>query len=127
MKALVADDSAVMRKVMTGVLGQCGFLSVVHAHDGKQAVEWAGQEEFDLVIMDWDLPIMSGMDAVRTMRSQGRTMPIIMLAAEADQHRVLEALKSGATNFIIKPFEPATVMAKVKAVLGAAGAGASPA
>jgi len=54
-------------------------------------------------------------------------MPIIMLAAEADQHRVLEALKSGATNFIIKPFEPATVMAKVKAVLGAAGAGASPA
>jgi two-component system chemotaxis response regulator CheY len=117
MKALVVDESAVMRKVLTGALGQCGIRDVVQAKDGRQAVDSSSQQDFALVVLDWDLPVMSGLDAVRTMRAKGQTMPILVLAGESDQHRALEALKSGATDFVIKPFESATLVAKVKSML----------
>lgn len=121
MKALVVDDSAVMRKVLTGALSRCGISDVVQAGDGQQAVDAAKEQDFDVVLMDWNMPVMLGIDAVREIRALGKTMPIIMVTTEAEKSRVLEALKSGATNYIIKPFEPATIVSKIQAVLDKAG------
>lgn len=123
MKALVVDDSAVMRKVLTGALDRCGIKDVVHAADGQQAVDAAKEQEFDIVLMDWNMPVMLGIDAVREIRAMGKTMPIVMVTTEAEKERVIEALKSGATNFIIKPFEPATIVTKIKEVIDKAAAG----
>ncbi len=117
MKALVVDDSAVMRKVVIGALSRANITDVDQAADGKEAVDAVGKAEYDLVLMDWNMPNMLGIDAVKGIRALGKTMPIIMVTTEAEKGRIVEALKAGATNYIIKPFEPATIIQKITEVL----------
>ena len=124
MKALIVDDSGVMRKVLIGALSRAGIEDTVQAEDGAQAVMATAETEFDLVLMDWNMPNMLGIDAVRAIRAQGKTMPIIMVTTEAEKARVLEALKAGANNYIIKPFEPKTIVAKITETIEKAAAGA---
>ena len=120
MKALVVDDSAVMRKVLIGALGRAGITDVDQAADGQEAVAAAEANEYNLVLMDWNMPNMLGIDAVRTIRANGKTMPIIMVTTEAEKSRVIDALKAGAQNYVIKPFEPATIVNKIQEVLAKA-------
>jgi two-component system, chemotaxis family, chemotaxis protein CheY len=117
MKALVVDDSAVMRKVLIGALSRANINEVDQAADGQEAVTAAENSDYDLVLMDWNMPNMLGIDSVRAIRALGKTMPIIMVTTEAEKSRVIEALKAGANNYIIKPFEPATIVAKIQEVL----------
>ncbi|MBN2308072.1 MAG: response regulator [Candidatus Hydrogenedentes bacterium] len=118
MKALVVDDSAVMRKVLIGALARADITDVGQAADGQEAVDAVKAGEYDIVLMDWNMPNMLGIDAVKAIREQGKTMPIIMVTTEAEKSRVVEALKAGANNYIIKPFEPATIVSKIQNVLG---------
>lgn len=118
MKALVVDDSGVMRKVLIGALARVGITEVDQACDGKEAVVAAGKAEYGLVLMDWNMPNLLGVDAVREIRAMGQTMPIIMVTTEAEKVRVVEAIKAGATNYVIKPFEPKTIVAKIQSALG---------
>lgn len=120
MRALVVDDSAVMRKVLIGALGRAGITDVDQAADGQEAVAAAESKEYNLVLMDWNMPNMLGIDAVRTIRANGKTMPIIMVTTEAEKSRVIDALKAGAQNYVIKPFEPATIVSKIQEVLAKA-------
>ena len=120
MKALVVDDSAVMRKVLIGALGRANIDQVDQAADGREAVEAAKATDYGLILMDWNMPNMLGIDAVKAIRELGKTMPIIMVTTEAEKSRVIEALKAGANNYVIKPFEPATIVSKIQEVLGKA-------
>lgn len=120
MNALVVDDSAVMRKVLIGALGRAGISDVDQAADGQEAVSATESKEYNLVLMDWNMPNMLGIDAVRTIRANGKTMPIIMVTTEAEKSRVIDALKAGAQNYVIKPFEPATIVSKIQEVLSKA-------
>ena len=117
MKALVVDDSAVMRKVLIGALNRAEITEVEQAADGQEAVSACDTEDFDLILMDWNMPNMLGIDAVKAIRANGKTMPIIMVTTEAEKSRVIDALKAGANNYIIKPFEPATIVDKIQEVL----------
>ena len=117
MRALVVDDSAVMRKVLIGALGRANITDVDQAADGQEAVAATEANQYDIVLMDWNMPNMLGIDAVRTIRANGKTMPIIMVTTEAEKSRVIEALKAGAQNYIIKPFEPSTIVSKIQDVL----------
>ena len=117
MRALVVDDSAVMRRVLIGALGRANITEVDQASDGQEAVEAVGTNEYGLVLTDWNMPNMLGIDAVKAIRAAGKTMPIIMVTTEAEKSRVIDALKAGANNYIIKPFEPATIVAKIQEVL----------
>jgi two-component system chemotaxis response regulator CheY len=117
MKALVVDDSAVMRKVLVGALARAQISEVEQAADGQEAVDACEKDDFGLVLMDWNMPNMLGIDAVKAIRANGKSMPIIMVTTEAEKSRVIEALKSGANNYIIKPFEPATIVQKIQEVL----------
>lgn len=119
MKALVVDDSAVMRKVLIGALSRADITDVEQAADGQEAVDACDLEDFGLVLMDWNMPNMLGIDAVKAIRANGKTMPIIMVTTEAEKSRVIDALKAGANNYIIKPFEPATIVDKIQEVLDA--------
>ena len=123
MKTLVVDDSAVMRKVLIGALARASFTDVDQASDGAEAVAAASQNDYGLVLMDWNMPGMLGIDAVRAIRAQGKTMPIIMVTTEAEKSRIIDAIKAGANNYIIKPFEPGTIVAKIQDVLAKVGAG----
>ncbi len=117
MRALVVDDSAVMRKVLIGALGRANINEVDQAADGAEAVQAVQQNEYDIILMDWNMPNMLGIDALKAIREMGKTMPIIMVTTEAEKSRVLEALKAGATNYVIKPFEPNTIVGKIQEVL----------
>lgn len=117
MRALVVDDSAVMRKVLMGALGRMDIGDVDQACDGQEAVSMVEKSSYDLVLMDWNMPNMLGIDALKKIRENGHTMPVIMVTTEAEKSRVVEAIKAGASNYIIKPFEPATVLTKIQEAL----------
>lgn len=117
MKTLVVDDSAVMRKVLVGALSQAGVSNVDQACDGQEAVNMVAENEYALVLLDWNMPNMLGIDALKAIRASGKMMPIIMVTTEAEKPRVLEALKAGASNYVIKPFVPATIVQKIQEAL----------
>lgn len=121
MKALIVDDSAVMRKVLIGALDRAGITDVDQAADGVEAVEAVKSDDYALILMDWNMPNMLGIDALREIRALGCDTPIIMVTTEAEKSRVVKALKTGASNYIIKPFEPATIVEKIKATLEKVG------
>lgn len=114
MKVLVADDSALMRHVLVKILSEAGVESVVQAWDGQAAVQKVAEEAPDLVLMDWVMPNMTGIDAVRKIRASGNNVPIIMCTTEGEQNRVVDAIKAGANSFVVKPFDPEVIIAKVK-------------
>lgn len=121
MKTLLVDDSATMRKILINILATAGYEDVVQASDGQQAVdEVMKQDGIDLVLMDWNMPNMLGIDALKMIRAAGKTVPVIMVTTEAEKTRVLEALKAGANNYIIKPFKPETIIAKIQETLAKA-------
>lgn len=117
MKALIVDDSAVMRKIIINGLKELPITAFLEAGDGKEAIDISGNEELGLVLMDWNMPNVAGIDAVKAIRAQGKTMPIIMVTTEAEKARVILAMQSGANDYLIKPFTPADLLAKVKNAL----------
>ncbi|HUV50059.1 MAG TPA: response regulator [Anaerolineae bacterium] len=117
MKVLVADDSALMRHVLVKTLNEAGVQTIVQAMDGAMAVEKVAEENPDLVIMDWVMPNMTGIEAVKKIRASGNNVPIIMCTTEGERNRIIDAIKAGANDFVVKPFEPTTIMAKIKEIL----------
>ncbi len=117
MKILVVDDSAVMRKVLIDALAKVGYTDVGQAADGEEAVAAVMSEEYGLVLLDWNMPSMSGLDVLKAIRADGDSIPIIMVTTEAEKTRVIDAIKAGANSYIIKPFKPETISEKVQDVL----------
>ncbi len=115
MKALVTDDSVVGRRILVGILRhQCGFTDIVEATDGNEAVECVKEGGFDAVLLDWNMPTMLGIDALKAIRTFDSTVPIVMVTGVTDRARVVEAIAAGANNYITKPFGPKTVIKKVQ-------------
>ncbi|NUQ00315.1 MAG: response regulator [Armatimonadetes bacterium] len=121
MRVLVVDDSTVMRRIVINALATGGITEVSQAADGEEALLRAVAEEPDLILMDWNMPIMRGIDAVRAIRDHGLTTPIIMVTTESEKSRVLEALKAGANNYVVKPFDPQTLLDKIAATMPSDG------
>lgn len=118
MKALVVDDSLTIRRIVIKALSLVGISDATEAGDGAEAVKAATETDFDLILLDWNMPKMSGIDALRTLRQAGKKTPVIMVTTEAEKSRVIEAIKTGANDYLIKPFSPDQLAAKVKSVLG---------
>lgn len=114
MKALVVDDSMTIRRIIIKALGIVGINETVEAANGLEAVEAAKDSDVGLVLLDWNMPKMNGMEALKTMRAAGNKVPIIMVTTEAEKTRVIEAIKAGANDYLIKPFTPEQLAAKVK-------------
>lgn len=115
MKILVVDDSKAMRRhiinILSSKLGKpCEY---VEAEDGKEAVEKLKIFKCDLVLMDWNMPKMSGIDAVKKIRSLKIKTPIIMVTTNIEKSNVLQALKTGANNYVAKPFSDDILIQKV--------------
>jgi two-component system, chemotaxis family, chemotaxis protein CheY len=115
---LVVDDSAVIRKLLTNTIKRnCDVSEVVQATNGKEAVDAAINGEFALIVLDWNMPKMSGIAALKKIRGFDKSTPIVMVTSEAERSRVIEALEAGATNYFVKPFEPKTLVEKLKPLL----------
>jgi len=107
MRALVIDDSRAMRTILRGILAGLEF-DVVEAADGRQAVDILSEDhDFDLVLVDWNLPEMSGLEIVTEVRRdpQLASLPLLMVTTETESERVTQALQAGANEYIMKPFD----------------------
>ena len=102
--ALVADDSATMRKIIIRSLNAVGISSVVEAGDGAQAVALFEPGEFDLVLTDWNMPGKTGLEVTKEIRGRDATVPIIMITTEAEKGHVIQAIQAGVTDYLVKPF-----------------------
>ncbi len=121
MKALVVDDSMTIRRIVIKALGIVGITDATEAGDGAEALSAINQgDDFDLILLDWNMPKMSGIETLRAIRQAGRKTPVIMVTTEAEKSRVIEAIKTGANDYLIKPFSPDQLAAKVKNVIPAA-------
>ena len=120
MKVLVVDDSSAMRKILVSCLSMMGIAEADQAVDGEEAVTACETEEYGLVLMDWNMPKMLGIDALKQIRASGKKVPIIMVTTETEKNRVIEALKAGANNYIIKPFKPDQIKSKIEDTLAKA-------
>ncbi len=121
MKALVVDDSMTIRRIVIKALGMVGINETTEAGDGVEALEAVNRGgDFGLILLDWNMPKMSGIDTLRALRQAGNTTPVIMVTTEAEKSRVIEAIKTGANDYLIKPFSPDQLAAKVKNAIGAA-------
>jgi two-component system chemotaxis response regulator CheY len=120
MNVLVVDDFLTMRRILKNILKQVGFSNMHEAEDGAQALEIikSGNPKVDLVIADWNMPKMTGIELLKAIRADAATksMPVIMVTAEAQKSRVLEAVQAGVSNYIVKPFTAETVKAKLDQV-----------
>ncbi|MFO7245970.1 MAG: response regulator [Bacillota bacterium] len=116
-RILVVDDTAFMRLRLNNLLTEAGH-EVLEAENGQQAVERYAEAKPDLVLMDITMPVMDGLTALEQIRSQYPEARVIMCTAMGQQALVLRALKAGAKDFIVKPFEPQRVLTAVQRVLG---------
>jgi len=119
MKALVVDDSMTIRRIVIKALGIAGISETSEACDGAEAVAAAAADTFDIILLDWNMPKMSGIEALRAIRQEGNKTPVIMVTTEAEKSRVIEAIKTGANDYLIKPFTPDQLAEKVKGAVGA--------
>ncbi len=119
-KILVVDDMAAMRKILKTLLAQLGYKNVDEAEDGKQALEILRQNpnKYGLVITDWNMPNMTGIELVQAIRSDEKLkhLPILMVTAEAKKENVLAAIKAGVNNYIVKPFTAETLKEKIEKI-----------
>jgi two-component system, chemotaxis family, chemotaxis protein CheY len=108
MKVLVVDDFATMRKIIKNVLKQISLENVVEAENGKHALDILKKEEIDLIISDWIMPEMTGIDFLKACKQDEgiKNVPFLMVTAEAQKDCIMEAIKSGVDNYIVKPFTP---------------------
>jgi two-component system, chemotaxis family, chemotaxis protein CheY len=117
-KIMLVDDAAFMRMMIKDTLSKNGFTNVVEANNGEVAVTNYPVEKPDLVIMDITMPVMDGLEALRQIRGQDPGANIIMCSAMGQEGMVVDALKQGAKDFIVKPFKADRIMKTVKSILG---------
>jgi two-component system chemotaxis response regulator CheY len=113
-KTLLADDSGVMRKIILRALNALEINDVTEAVDGAEALEFFKEEKFDLVLSDWNMPNMTGLELCAAIRETGSTVPIFMITTEAETSRVLEAIQAGASDYLVKPFEQDVLLDKLQ-------------
>lgn len=119
-KILIVDDMSTMRKLIAKCVKDLGFTSFEEAGDGLLA--WTALETANppigLIISDWNMPNCSGLDLLKKIRASDKykNLPFLMVTAEAEQHQVVEAIKAGVSNYIVKPFTPQGLTEKLEAI-----------
>ena len=120
MKVLIVDDFATMRRILKNILKQIGFSNIAEAEDGKTALVQLKNRKFDLVLCDWNMPEMTGLELLQKVRSDDelKDTPFVMVTTEAHKDNILDAVKAGVSNYVVKPFTAETIGEKLKKVFG---------
>ncbi len=117
-KILLVDDAAFMRKMIKDTLTKNGYTEVFEAVDGADAVEKFSEIAPDLVFMDITMPNMDGLEALKAIRAKDGSANVVMCSALGQESMVMDAVRSGAKDFIVKPFKPDRVLKTVSTILG---------
>ena len=120
LKILAVDDSPTMRRIIINTLKRAGFNNVIEASDGKDALAKMKIERPNFIITDWNMPEMDGMTFVTTIRAtdEYKQLPILMVTTRSVQEDIVAAMKAGVNNYIVKPFTPDTLKAKIDQMVG---------
>ena len=125
MKIIIVDDMQTMLKIQKAMLTKLGYKNIEMANDGAEA--WPKIQEahdrgepFDFIVSDWNMPEMSGLDLLKNCRADDRfkTTPFLMVTAEAEQANVVEAVKAGVSNYVVKPFTQDVLHEKISKIFG---------
>lgn len=115
---LVIDDYQTMTMLMRNLLRSLGFANIEEARDGTMALEKMAEKNFDLIISDWNMKPMDGINLLRELRARGNAVPFIMVTAENMIESVLEAKGAGVTSYITKPFNAGTLKSRISSIFG---------
>ena len=120
MDVLVVDDFATMRRILKNILRQIGFTNISEADDGKNALTMLKKKRFDLILCDWNMPEMPGIELLERVRADDglKDIPFVMVTAEAQKENILAAVQAGVSNYVVKPFTAETISEKLEKVFG---------
>jgi two-component system chemotaxis response regulator CheY len=118
-KILIVDDAAFMRMMVKDNLKKSGFSEFAEAGNGEEAIEQYGKESPDLVLLDITMPIKDGISALQEIREKDPAAKVVMCSAMGQENMVIEAIKLGALDFIVKPFKPERLLQTVKNIISA--------
>ncbi len=121
MKILVVDDSRIMRNILKNILKESNIdeNSIIEAQDGREALNIVQKEDIKIILLDWNMPKLNGVELVKIIRSDEnlKHIPIIMVTSEAAKYNVMEAITAGVTDYIVKPIKGEIVKKKVQEYL----------
>ena len=115
---VVVDDAATMRRIVKGLLRELGIKNMREAENGSTALDELRKKKADLVVSDWNMPVMNGLDLLRAIRQDNdlKSTPVLMVTAEARKENIIEALQAGVSNYIVKPFNAKTLEEKLNKI-----------
>jgi two-component system chemotaxis response regulator CheY len=115
MRILVVDDFSTMRRIIKNLLRDLGFNNTTEADDGTTALPMLQNGQFDLLITDWNMPGMQGIDLLKAVRADARlqALPVLMVTAEAKREQIVAAAQAGVNGYIVKPFTAQTLKEKI--------------
>jgi two-component system, chemotaxis family, chemotaxis protein CheY len=118
MRVLVVDDFATMRRILKNILKQIGFKNIMESDNGRNAFRELKAGRYDLILCDWNMPEMPGIELLQKVRSDEalKNIPFVMVTAEAKKENIIEAVKAGVSNYIVKPFTAETVIEKLQKI-----------
>ena len=115
MRILVVDDMSTMRRIVKNIFKQLGFANIEEAENGRDALDRLKAGKFDLVVSDWNMPVMPGIELLKNIKADPalKHIPVLMVTAEAHQGNLVEAIQAGVSNYIVKPFTAETIKEKL--------------
>ncbi len=118
MKILIVDDFSTMRRIIKNLLRDLGFTNTEEADDGTTALPMLENGQYDFLVTDWNMPGMSGIDLLRKVRAHDRlkTMPVLMVTAEAKRDQIIEAAQAGVNGYVVKPFTAQVLKEKIEKI-----------
>ena len=118
MKILIVDDFSTMRRIIKNLLRDLGYNNTHEADDGNTALPMLKNGDYQFVVTDWNMPNMTGIELLKALRAdaQLKTMPFLMITAEAKRENIIEAAMAGANGYIVKPFTAATLEEKLNKI-----------
>ncbi len=118
LKFLVVDDFSTMRRIVRNLLKELGYTNVDEAEDGAVGLQKLKGGNFQFVVTDWNMPVMTGIELLKAIRADAtlKNLPVLMITAEAKKENIVEAAQSGASGYIVKPFTAATLEEKLNKI-----------
>jgi two-component system chemotaxis response regulator CheY len=124
LRVMLIDDSKTMRNIQRTMLTQMGFETLEEAQDGQDALSKLGAFRPELILCDWNMPNLDGLEFVKQARSRGCAAPIIMVTTESEKTKVVTAIRAGVNNYVVKPFTQEVLSARITETLSKAKAAA---